>query len=101
MIDLNYIDNLILNAVRNTGSLNDTELSQKLHCPRTLLLTHLKQLIDEGFVCLESNQYRLTDSGMDKMVPLVFSQVSQSTDLLERESFDWDFLYIPTLGWDK
>ena len=98
---LTYIDNIILSSINEYGQLSDTGLAQQLHCPRTLLLSRLQYLINEGYVCLESAEYVLSESGKTKWIPLCVHTSSDHNLYDECPTFDWTELYVPQEGWQR
>lgn len=98
---LTYIDNIILSSINEYGQLPDTALAQRLHCPRTLLLSRLQYLVNEGYVCHESDKYILSVRGKSKWIPLYIHASSDHNLYDERMTFDWTELYIPQEGWQR
>lgn len=98
---LTYIDNSILDNISRYGDLADTVLSRQLHCPRTLLLTRVQQLMEEGYVSFHSDKYFLSESGKSKWIPLDTGETSFRDAPDKQPVFDWTELYIPEKGWQK
>lgn len=98
---LTYIDNIILSSINEYGQLSDTGLAQRLHCPRTLLLSRLQYLLNEGYVYLVSDKYILSDRGKTKWIPLYIRTSSDYNLYDEQPTFDWTELYIPQEGWQR
>lgn len=99
---LDYLDDVILDAVRISHSLNDTEIAGRLHCPRTFLLSRLERLARQGYIFHEADRISLTQKGASELVRLETAKLSQPADILAKtETFHWDYLYIPDAGWDR
>ena len=98
---LTYIDNIILSNINEYGQLPDTGLAQRLHCPRTLLLSRLQHLLNAGYVYLEADRYVLSDLGKMNGTPLCLHPSSDHNYCDERPAFDWTELYIPQEGWQQ
>lgn len=98
---LTYIDNMILSNINEYGQLPDTGLAQRLHCPRTLLLSRLQHLLSAGYIYPEADRYVLSDLGKKKWTPLYLHASSDHNNDDERPAFDWTELYIPQEGWQQ
>lgn len=99
---LDYIDHVIMNAVKAAKDLNDREIAEKLHCPRTLLLSRLEKLLLNEYISYSGENFSLTEKGISRMVCLQSTRNIHSTDMeTKAHPFVWDNLYIPDIGWDK
>lgn len=99
--ELDYIDNIILNRINDTGMFDDVKLSEALRCPRILLLSKLERLTAFGYVVSDGNILKLSKTGISSMIPLHKTDFPGSTTSLESApSFDWHKPYIPPEGWD-
>ena len=96
---LTYLDFAILDSVHRHGQLQDTRMSRKLHCPRTLLLNRLRFLLDAGYLSEATNGYTLTDLGYAKHITLPPVEMSAEVSVYGQEYFDWTALYVPKSGW--
>ena len=100
--ELDYIDNIILNNISETGMFDDIKTSGYLHCPRTLLLSKLEGLINTGYVVRDGENLKLSESGIAEMIPLSKNHFSVPTENFKMDSsFDWHKPYIPPAGWDS
>ena len=98
---LDYIDNMILNAIKENPSFDDIKLSSLLHCPRILLLSRLEKLIKYGYILYDGKNFSLTEDGKDELIPLSFTDSSQAMREFElSRNFDWRALYIPQINWE-
>jgi len=101
--NISYIDYFILDTIQRHGEFHDRDIAQKLHCPRTLVLSRLANLISEGLVVENSEKYSLSDSGLSEWIPIDDFEGSHAVFFCnsEPESFDWTPLYIPAKDWDN
>lgn len=98
---LDYIDHLLLNQIVSFGSVNDVVLAKKMHCSRSYLLDHLKQLLFHQYILWEDEHLSLSDKGLHSIITLDISTFGAPSDqLATNKTFHWDFLYIPAPGWD-
>lgn len=102
MLELDYIDNLILNSIQASNALRDVELAQLLQCSRTLILSRTIHLSKQGYLSSKDGQFTLTELGASKLVSLESIKLSRPEDgSAAAETFTWDYLYIPNPGWDR
>ena len=101
--NISYIDLFILDAIQKYGEFLDRDIAQKLHCPRTYLLSRLTNLIAEGLVIENFEKYSLSEKGLSQWIPLDDFGESQTSFFCNAnsESFDWTSLYIPAKDWDN
>lgn len=96
---LSYIDNLILDDIRHSGTLRDMELARHLRCPRIFLMDRLERLMLDGYIQAgPERRYALTEKGTEAWIPLDPSPEPAEADA-GQEEFDWSGLYIPRAGW--
>lgn len=99
--NLDFIDITILDIIKSIGVLHDVDLSQRLHCPRSLLVNRLESLLSQEYVAETSKGYVLTDAGKNKWLPIRNLQTPQTQFVpYEEKAFDWEFPYVPLKGWN-
>ncbi len=100
MDKLDFLDCLILDDIRQYGTLRDVELSRQLGCSRGLLLDRLELLCQAEYVQPARAGYQLTWDGQESCIPLNYFHIPAEPSAPQtEEDFDWTPLYLPRPGW--
>ena len=97
--ELDYIDLMILNEASHSADVRDGIISTKLSVSRSVVMERLRSLLQNGYIFEDNGQIGLTQCGKDVVEYLELDNLNSNTTL-KKDTYNWDFLYIPPKGWN-
>lgn len=91
-------DRIILNEIDKNPDLNINQLSLQLKCSKTILISRIDHLIDNGYIAISCRKFTLTPAGKamkisDEIFPYKNNYSINECD--NKPDFDWHIVYTP------
>lgn len=93
-------DGIILNEIEENNDLKLNQLSSKLKCSKSIIVSRIDDLIDKGYIEIFQNNFVLTQKGKSAKIPCEIFSYDTDNDRLsgETDMYDWQKIYIPPEG---
>ena len=91
-------DSIILNEIEENNDLNLNQISSKLKCSKSIIVSRIDDLINKGYIKISENNFVLTIMGKSKKLSNeIFLYKNRDNQKLSNKSmYDWKRIYIPS-----